>query len=522
MKSLKAKFSVVITVLIIVVIAATAGTLIFQEKTEIENDIYVNARSFGELTADDVVNVGQTYLPSNSFVFFNRDLNQILEKNGDIQGAKIYTFSGEVMYDYEEEAQAQYTGAQRTINGNILTRTKAPNPSLLTSKGTTIYLDQTEAGQYNLTDENGAPVDASFGELNRIENMIFPVNNEFAVLYDITYQNLFSRLFARAIFIAIIAGAGILISIILGLLLAGAVTRPLKKLTVVVGEIAKGDFSKRAKVKTKDEVGQLAQSVNQMAIDLEKATEARIYQERVKKELEIAAKIQQDLIPKEIPEIEGIDISGQIWPATEIGGDVFDILQDQKGQSYFYVGDVTGHGVPAGLISAIANATIASTIETADLDSIIDSVNKVLRMKTAKNLFITMVLIKHSPGGKIDYLNAGHEQLLIYRAADKKAEYANPGGIALGMFDEVGDKLKVENLQLNKGDVAVIYSDGVPENWKNEKEQYGPERFQQALEKYGSLTSADEIKKALYDDVKAYSGGYEQKDDITLVVIKQD
>lgn len=519
MKSLKTKFSTIIASLIIIVIAATAGTLIYQKKVELEADIYRNARSFAELTAEHIVSISNQFLPSQSFLFFNRELTTILKKNPDVEGVKIYNFKGDLLYNFEEEQTKQYSGSTRTADAEYIPRIKSPNLSLLTKSGQVIYLQKLDAGEYELVDENGSPIGTNLS--GQMQNIIVPVDNEYAVEYDLTYKNLISRLFTSAANIGIIAAIGIFISLILGLFMAGIVTGPIKKLTEVVGEISKGDFAKRVDIKSKDEVGQLADSVNKMATDLEAATEARIFEERVKKELEIAANIQQELLPKQLPEIAGIQIAGQIWPATEVGGDVYDVLTDPQGNTYMYVGDVTGHGVPAGIISAIANATIVSTIGDGDVISTVTSVNHVLRTKTAKNLFLTLLLLKYDTNnGAVSYVNAGHEQVLHYKAASQTAELTNPGGIALGLFDDVADKLTEDKIKMDSGDVLVIYSDGIPEAWANEKEQYGIERFQQALAKAAN-GSADQIKQAIYDEVKTFMGSYEQKDDITLLVIKK-
>ncbi|HJN84791.1 MAG TPA: SpoIIE family protein phosphatase, partial [Patescibacteria group bacterium] len=432
MKSLKAKFSLLIAILIIVVIGATSGVLVQQKRVELIGDIYTNSRAYGELTASDIVGVGTLYLPDKSFIPFQRDLTEILKKNSDTLGVKIFTFSGEVLYDYETEELTQYDGEARVVEDP--TRIKSANASVLTTDGQVIYMKQVEAGVYDLVDENEQPID---GEIGSVQNMVFPVNNEFAVQYDISYANLTARLLAAAVNIGIIGAIGIFLSLLFGFMLASRVTKPLASLTDVVKVIAKGNFKKRAEIHSKDEVGQLAESVNKMAVDLEKATEARIYQERVAKELEIAGNIQKELLPKELPEIDGLDIAGELIPATEVGGDVYDIIQDSKGLSYFYVGDATGHGVPAGILSAITNAIITSTIDTGDVNKILINLNRVLRKKTAKNLFLTLLLMQYAGDGVLKYANAGHEKAVHFKAAEGTAVALESKGIALSMVDEM-------------------------------------------------------------------------------------
>lgn len=519
---LKSKFSFLISLLIILVIGATAAFLVQQEKTELEHDIYLNTRSFGELTAEDIVGISSLYLPEENFIPFKRDLTEILKKNADVSGISIYSFAGQVVYDQSVEANEQYSGPERTLDDDSkLTRVKSSNISLINDLNEIFYLEKKEAGVYSLTDENGKTIPAELTpDLSSLKNIIVPVNNEFAVEYRITYQNLTERLIARAQNIAMIAAVGVLISVIFALILASIVTTPISKLSGTVAEIAKGDFKKRSKVKSKDEVGDLADSVNRMARDLEKATEAKIYQERVKKELEIAGEIQKNILPDKLLEISGIDVAAELIPATEVGGDVYDVMQDAKGDSYFYVGDVTGHGVPAGLLSALTNAVLTSTIDKGKLEEIMYNLNRVLRMKTPGNLFLTLLLMKFSKTA-LEYISAGHEQVIHFSAKDKKVSLEEAGGIALAMVDDVKGKFVSKKLKLAKGDVVLMYTDGIPEAWKNSKEQYGMDKLKATLEKVGHLKSANEIKTAILDDVKSFMGKYEQKDDITLIVLKK-
>ena len=129
---LKSKFSFLISLLIILVIGATAAFLVQQEKTELEHDIYLNTRSFGELTAEDIVGISSLYLPEENFIPFKRDLTEILKKNADVSGISIYSFAGQVVYDQSVEANEQYSGPERTLDDDSkLTRVKSSNISLI-------------------------------------------------------------------------------------------------------------------------------------------------------------------------------------------------------------------------------------------------------------------------------------------------------------------------------------------------------------------------------------------------------
>jgi sigma-B regulation protein RsbU (phosphoserine phosphatase) len=377
-------------------------------------------------------------------------------------------------------------------------------------------------GQYDVIDLSSqrSSHSSKLKSFRNIQNIVFPVNGEYAVKYEITYTNLIKRLVSSAYQILLIGLVSICASIFIGYILSVIVTNPIRKLTEVVKQIALGDFSKRAEVKSEDEVGLLADSVNHMAEDLEKSTEARIYQEKTKKELEIAAKIQKELLPTTLPNIKDLDLAAEVIPATEIGGDVYDVLIDKHNKAYFYVGDVTGHGVPAGLISSVTNAIITSTVDLADPIEIVANLNHVLKDKSAGNLFLTLLFARYF-NNQIEYISAGHEKVIFYSAETNTTSYLEPGGIALGLFEEVGDKLELRRIDFKPGDVFLVYTDGIPEAWQSNTLQYGDEKLLSVADKIIKHSkSAQEIKDLLLQDVKNFMGTYEQKDDITVVVVR--
>ena len=155
------------------------------------------------------------------------------------------------------------------------------------------------------------------------------------------------------------------VGLFLSFFVANRITKPIKKLTKGVGIIAKGDFQYRVKINTHDEIEILGDAFNQMAVDLDKSTKALVYKERV------AKKIQEDLIPKQLPIMEGLDISAGIVPAEEIGGDVYDFINKDDNNIMFYIGDVTGHGVPSGILGSAANAMFFSKAKDTSLKQIV-------------------------------------------------------------------------------------------------------------------------------------------------------
>ncbi len=528
MKSIKSKLILAISILIIALLAATAIVFVNEKRQEFTHDVYTNATAFAELTAPNIVNDYNLYLAQKSFVYFNRNIQDIFQKNQDVATIKIYRYSGELVYDSTTEKTQQYTGTTRTVDGFLLkTQVQSKNPSVATvDTQRVIYLKKNPDQQnikniYSFVDENEITVDALKKD-EKISYFVQPVGNEFAVVYGITYQALEQRIAQTTWRILLLMFFGIGVGVFMAMIYAGSITGPLMVLANGAKVLATGDFKHRFEVKTKDEIFTLANAFNKMAADLEVSTRALVYKERVTKELELASKIQTQLLPKNVPDVKGIDIAAGLIPAEEIGGDCYDFITVDENNFLLYVGDVTGHGVPSGIIVSIANALIYTLAGKKDLKSILIDTNRVIKAKTASNMFLTMVMLNWNIlEQKFSYVNAGHEQIIHYHAKEQKVTMHPPGGIALGMFPDISNLLKESEITMEKDDVIVLYSDGIPESWKNETEIYGMGRFKRAVTEYSTLGSALAIRNALLADVKEFSGKYKQMDDITLIVVKK-
>jgi len=123
---------------------------------------------------------------------------------------------------------------------------------------------------------------------------------------------------------------------------------------------------------------------------------------------------------------------------------------------------------------------------------------------------------------KFKYINAGHEQILHYKAKEQKVDVISAKGIALGMVPDISKLVSVNEIDFQIGDVIVLYSDGIPEAWKNEKEYYGMDRLVFAVQNFGNhLDTSLAIKEAILADVEQFTQGHVQVDDITVMIIKR-
>ncbi len=186
-----------------------------------------------------------------------------------------------------------------------------------------------------------------------------------------------------------------------------------------------------------------------------------------------------------------------------------------------YIGDVTGHGVPACLIMIMVDVLLHTFSKVyKSIKDILIYVNRNLTPRIDATMFITMLLLRWNiPNQKLDYIGAGHEHIIHYHARSQKCTTIPAGGIALGMVPEVQDLLHEGEIKLEVGDVVVIYSDGIIEALNEKKELFDLERLSSAVERFG-YQDAKAIFNSVTKILSEFIGKEPQRDDMTLIVIK--
>jgi len=519
---IRTKLVLVISILIIILFSVTAKLFIDEKKIELADDIYLNTLAFSKLTAANISYNYDLYLKQNSFIYFNREIKKIFAQNDNLENLKVTSYTGEILYDSTLDIDKKYEGKSRTIDDpSLIEQIQSENISIRTMDNKIIYLKSDISGKIYFVDKNEKKIDF-FKKGFLIKYFVLPASEKHSIIYSLTYHNLdqrISNMINRIIYLVLF---GIMLGIITSFILSMQLTKPIISLVKAAGDIAKGKFETKVLIKTHDELRFLGDSFNQMALDLQKGMNARLYQERVTHELELAEKIQKKIVPTNIPQIEGLEIAADLIPAGEIGGDMYDFISLSEKKLMFYLGDVTGHGVPAGIVSSIANALFFGYSNLSNLKDIVVSVNKVLAAKTMPNIFMTLCLMQWDKSkSEFSYVNAGHEQIIHYNSVNKEVGLFSAGGIALGMLTNISNHLTIQTAKLRSGDFLIIYSDGIPEAWKNEKELYGIERFMETVRRNGLAKTAESLKDAILEDLRNFVQNYEQKDDITIIVIKK-
>lgn len=529
MKSLRTKLTLLISLLIFVVIGTNTSIVLLQKYRELNEDIFRGAVSFSQLVSRDVLQTYRLNYETNSFLKLPGEIKSLLELNHDIKNVRVAHYDGELLYNFEQETTEKYTGDPRKVEDpELLERVKSSMPSVKTTQGDIVYFEQKEAGEIRFLNSNGQPFEKTFNQGQQIEDMVFPVSDgeTYAMIYNVSYEILNKRIQETTTNILLITIFSIILGIAVAFLFSSRIIHPLKKLTASAMNISKGRFGQVINIRSKDEVGRLAKSFNKMSLELKSATDQLVQKERFAKEIELASKIQDEFLPKTIPNVGNFDIHAGVISADAVGGDCYDFIKVDEDTLLFYIGDVTGHGVSAGLITAIANSLIYSLSfgnMAKNLQVLSTTLNRVMRAKTRPDMFITAFIgVWDSKTSVLNYTPCGHEPTYIFNAKKKELKMLKKEGIALGMIDNVEKILKNDSIKIEVGDVLVLYTDGIPEAWNIEKQLYGFDRLEESIKRHAEKATAKEIYDGILEDVYKFMAGYPQADDVTLVVMKKN
>ena len=263
---------------------------------------------------------------------------------------------------------------------------------------------------------------------------------------------------------------------------------------------------------------------NQAAPALENVhvNQPQLAAEIVTTELEVATELQARFFPQQTPNLEGYEVAGCSIPAKDVGGDYYDFIPNPEPcQHGFVVADVTGKGVPASLLMATMRATLRANIQNNpnDIVQALRQVNGDIYRDSPVDKFITSIYCNLDyESHELSYVNSGHNPPYIVRANDNRIEELDQGGVMLGIMEEID--LPKATLSIDKGDILMLFSDGVTEATNPSGELFSEERFEQWLLDHNQL-SAEEMKDALLKTLRDYADGSPQSDDITFIIVKR-
>jgi sigma-B regulation protein RsbU (phosphoserine phosphatase) len=312
---------------------------------------------------------------------------------------------------------------------------------------------------------------------------------------------------------------GVLGLALIGILpLSGRMTRNLATLTDGVEQLARGNLDTRVPVRSNDEFGRLSQAFNRMAQDLRLHEKNLVEQERLRKELEMCRKIQEELLPHQPFCSPFVEVKGISIPAREVGGDFFNYFPVDGGNVGLLVGDVSGKGLPAALLMANLQATIQARLplET-DLARLAGQLDRDIDASTPPELYLTLFMgVFDVEKGLLRYVNAGHHTQFALRP-DGVVKKLESTGRPLGLLP--GGGYQEKSVELTHGSLLFLYTDGLVESENEHGEQFGMGRLEELLLR--DKGDNPEVMLAGIDaTIRAYRGPVEAADDATMLVLK--
>ncbi|MBQ7280240.1 MAG: SpoIIE family protein phosphatase [Bacteroidales bacterium] len=362
-----------------------------------------------------------------------------------------------------------------------------------------------------------------------------PLNNNWMASITFEYDDVLTNASRVNLIIILVGLVGLLVMFILCYITIMRLTRPIVRLTDAALEMSKGDFDTALpQIRTDDEIMSLRNAFDYMQRSLKdyiselKTTTAT--NERMESELNIARGIQSALLVRDFPHGVSTDADGNpflhydvhafLEPAKQVGGDLYDFRI--KGDTlYFAVGDVSGKGVPAALVMGVTRASLRFINSLGfSMAEVCERINNIVAEGNKMGMFVTLFCGRiNLKTGECLYCNAGHNPIVVKPAGEKAYFLHAKPNIAIGLFPDF--KYEDERIMLHRGDRLLFYTDGITEAEKADLSLYGDERLLQWANTDESFINgtSEAAVKSLYADVKKFTDGNEQNDDITIMII---
>jgi len=312
-----------------------------------------------------------------------------------------------------------------------------------------------------------------------------------------------------------------LAALIIGVVLAKAITKTISELYRATQFVREGNFSHRVTVERKDQLGVLGESFNLMTGSISRLIEEQKQLQRLENEISIAREVQDQLFPRGLPKVEGLEIEAICKAARSVSGDYYDFIQLDPTHVAIALGDISGKGISAALLMASLQAALRSQLLTPGSEQLstaelVGRLNKHLVRNTGEDRFATfLVAVYDMETRKLRYTNAGH--LPGFCLSDSKSMHLDVGGMVLGIVEDYPYLEGV--VEVPRDAVFIAYSDGLVEPENAYGEEFGVSRLEAAAQRVRQ-GDPKRIAIALMTAAEEWSGSPEQADDMTVIVAK--
>jgi len=349
----------------------------------------------------------------------------------------------------------------------------------------------------------------------------------FAPLDNYNLGQIFLILLAVIAFLFLVIQA---VALVLGLSLARSITGSVHELFAGTERVRRGDFSHKIAIRSRDQLGELAGSFNSMTASIEGLLVEKAEKERLEQELKIARSIQMSLLPQGPLLMPGVSLSGHCEPAREVGGDYYDFLPLENERIGILIADVAGKGTSAALYMAELKGLVLSlSRHHVSPRTLLIEANSIISKHLDSRSFITMTYaVVDLRARTITFARAGHCPMIYVPGPDalsRTPQVLTPEGMVLGLQFDLGDTfdrlLEEVTLPLGRGDLFLLYTDGISEAMNEQGDCFGDQRLVDLAERNADLKSDDQCERIL-SDVHAFAGAAAQHDDMTMVLLKMD
>jgi phosphoserine phosphatase RsbU/P len=255
------------------------------------------------------------------------------------------------------------------------------------------------------------------------------------------------------------------------------------------------------------------------AIETARLHKEAIEKERIERELELAAAIQREILPRSLPEIAGVELAAANLPTRQVGGDYYDFFPLSNGRLGFLVADVSGKGVPAALLVSTVHAAVHLSIDEAKtIVELVERIDRHLRRYAATRKFLTLFFgIIEPESGALRYVSAGHNPALLVSASGT-LERLDSTGVPVGMLPHASWREETRTMQ--PGDLLAVYTDGLTEAVDGSDEEFGLERLERGIAE-GRALPVKQLCDEVLLKVADFARGMPQYDDQTLLLLRR-
>jgi sigma-B regulation protein RsbU (phosphoserine phosphatase) len=339
------------------------------------------------------------------------------------------------------------------------------------------------------------------------------------VLWEIDDTAVTASAFGKDVFVFIVVLYTIFVAIALSLnfMVGRSILNPITEMMKVLRKVQRGNFHRKVKVVSNDELGRLGDGINEM-------TQGLLERDRMRESLNLAKEVQHALLPQAPPEITGLDMAAHINYCDETGGDYYDFFYnhdtDPKKISIL-IGDVSGHGVPSALLMASARAFFRQRLALpGSISQVVSDVNRQLAIDVRESgafmtLFYLTIDLNNS---RLNWVRAGHDPVILYDSGSGRFEKLRGSGLALGVDDKhIYKEYKKEGL--TQGQILVLGTDGIWEAQNSRGDYFGKDPLFRIIRQYADIDAKGLLTTCLFS-LEKFRGDAPPEDDATLIVVK--